>query len=73
MMHSVSRRLARTVPLASVRSRAFHATSPVFVSVGDRVPELELVEDSPGNKVNISQELARGKGLIIGVPAAFSK
>lgn len=33
---------------------------------------MELFEDSPGNKVNLSKELAQGKGLIIGVPAAFS-
>jgi len=29
------------------------------------------MEDSPGNKVSIAQHL-KGKGLIIGVPAAFS-
>jgi 2-Cys peroxiredoxin 5 len=32
---------------------------------------LDLVEDSPGNKVNLANEL-KGKGVIIGVPAAFS-
>lgn len=42
------------------------------VKVGDSVPDVEVFEDSPGNKVNLSKELAEGKGLIIGVPAAFS-
>lgn len=43
-----------------------------MVKVGDRVPDLDvLVENSPGNKVNLAKEL-KGKGLIIGVPAAFS-
>ena len=42
------------------------------VKVGDSIPDVELFEDSPGNKVNLSKELASGKGLIIGVPAAFS-
>jgi hypothetical protein len=30
------------------------------------------MEGSPGNKVDIAKELGKGKGLIIGVPAAFS-
>ena len=42
------------------------------VKVGDSVPSVELFEDSPGNKINIANELSSGKGLIIGVPAAFS-
>jgi 2-Cys peroxiredoxin 5 len=43
-----------------------------MVKVGDSIPSVELFEDSPGNKVNLATELASGKGLIIGVPAAFS-
>jgi hypothetical protein len=36
------------------------------------MPEhIELMEGSPGNKINLAKELT-GKGLIIGVPAAFS-
>lgn len=55
---------------------AFHTTSPAaLVRAGDRIPDLDvLVENSPGNKVNLSKELgAKGKALIIGVPAAFSR
>ena len=52
-------------------AREFHLSARGCVSVGDLVPDVELVEDSPGNKVSIAKEL-RGKGLIIGVPAAFS-
>lgn len=44
-----------------------------MVKVGDSIPSVDLVEGSPGDKVNLSKELASGKGLIIGVPAAFSK
>ena len=52
---------------------AFHASFPSLVKVGDAIPDLEvLAEGSPGNKVNLAREL-KGKGLIIGVPAAFSK
>lgn len=44
-----------------------------MVKVGDRLPNLDVLhEGSPGNKVNLSKEL-KGKGLIIGVPAAFSE
>lgn len=44
----------------------------VQVKVGDSIPSIELWEDSPGNKINIAEELKSGKGLIIGTPAAFS-
>jgi len=43
-----------------------------MVKQGDSIPDVDLFEDSPGNKVNLSKELATGKGVIIGVPAAFS-
>ena len=39
---------------------------------GDSIPNVEVFEDSPGNKISLAKELASGKGLIIGVPAAFS-
>ena len=44
-----------------------------MVKVGDSIPNVDLVEGSPGDKVNLSKELASGKGVIVGVPAAFSK
>ncbi|KAH9827569.1 peroxiredoxin [Teratosphaeria destructans] len=64
-------------PLVARRShlsfaRAFHGSPRCFVEVGDAVPDIELREGSPGNKVSIAKEAAKGKGLIIGVPAAFS-
>ncbi len=43
-----------------------------MVKAGDSIPTVELVEDSPGNTVNLAKELAGSNGLIIGVPAAFS-
>ncbi|EFX03881.1 tsa family protein [Grosmannia clavigera kw1407] len=54
-------------------ARQFHATRPAFVHVGQKVPSIEvLVENSPGNKVNLAEEFQKGDGLIIGVPGAFS-
>lgn len=67
-----TRRLACMLPRLRAASQAsFHTSRPAWVNVGDQVPDLTvLVENSPGNKVNLSQEL--DNGLIIGVPAAFS-
>lgn len=62
-----ARRLATQLP----RTRAFHASAPAFVKKGDAIPNLDLVENSPGNKVNLAKEI-KGKGVIIGTPAAFS-
>lgn len=50
----------------------FITTNHQQVKQGDSVPNVDLFEDSPGNKVNLADELSSGKGLIIGVPAAFS-
>ncbi|KAK8183346.1 AhpC/TSA family protein [Phyllosticta capitalensis] len=52
-------------------SRGFHASARSSVSVGDSLPDLPLFKGSPGEQVNLAKELT-GKGLIIGVPAAFS-
>ena len=64
-----SRRIATALPRAA---RTFHASSRANVKVGDAIPDVELMESSPGNRVSIAREL-KGKGLVIGVPAAFSK
>lgn len=39
---------------------------------GTPIPSVALHESSPGNKVDLAAELANKKGVIIGVPAAFS-
>ncbi|KAL8696137.1 MAG: hypothetical protein Q9224_002955, partial [Gallowayella concinna] len=67
---SHSRALLRILPRSTTARRTFSTTSPAFVNVGDRIPDIDLVEGSPGNKVNLAKEL-KGKGLVIGVPAAF--
>lgn len=53
-------------------AKAFHSTPRAWVKVGDAVPDVELMEGSPGNKVSLAQELKSGRGVIVGVPAAFS-
>ena len=55
------------------RSRAsFHSSARSLVKVGDSIPSINLVENSPGNQVNLSEQIGTGKALIIGVPGAFS-
>ena len=73
MSHSRTLPLLRTLPrsYSAIVRRTFTTTRPAFVNVGDPIPDLELVEGSPGNKVNLAKEL-KGKGIVIGVPAAFS-
>ncbi|KAL1978789.1 hypothetical protein VTN31DRAFT_1648 [Thermomyces dupontii] len=69
-----ARRFTSAIPrvVAGRQAASFHSTRPAFVKVGDAIPDLDvLVENSPGNKVNLAKEL-QGKGVIVGVPAAFS-
>jgi 2-Cys peroxiredoxin 5 len=56
-----------TLPLtrSAAGRRLFHASAPAFVKVGDKLPDVELVEGSPGNKVNLAKELT-DRGVIIG-------
>ncbi|KAI0007858.1 Redoxin-domain-containing protein [Xylariaceae sp. FL0662B] len=59
--------------LRAAPRRSFHSTPRAFVRVGDAIPDLEVLqEDSPGNKVSLAAEFARGDGVVVGVPAAFS-
>jgi len=43
-----------------------------MVKAGDSIPSIPLVEGAPDAQVDLAQELAKGPGLIIAVPAAFS-
>jgi hypothetical protein len=64
----------RAAPLRATRVSQFHTSRPLLVSQGDSLPNRDfLVENSPGNKVNLANEFANIKrGIVIGVPAAFS-
>jgi 2-Cys peroxiredoxin 5 len=42
-----------------------------MVKVGDSIPSVPLTEGAPDAQVDLSKEF--GSGVIIGVPAAFSK
>lgn len=67
-----ARRFATNVPRVRAQASLFHSTAPAFVQKGDAIPNLDvLVENSPGNKVNLAKEI-KNKAVIIGTPAAFS-
>ena len=70
-MAHISRLVKGVIPAVTRHRAQFHSSARAMVKVGDAVPSIELVEASPGNKVNLANEI-KGKALIIGVPAAFS-
>merc|ERR1712221_31944 len=66
---------SRTHPIiSSFSSRQFHPSlaSNMPINVGDKIPSVDLFEDSPANKVNTSELTAEGKVVIFGVPGAFT-
>lgn len=71
-MNVIRSQLTRRVAIAAATNRAgFKTFAPLAVNVGDQIPSIELMEKSPGNKVDIAKEVG-DKAMIIGVPAAFS-
>ncbi|SGZ51943.1 CIC11C00000002941 [Sungouiella intermedia] len=53
-------------------ARCFSGSAARFVAVGDKIPSATLFEGSPGNDVNLAEDAASGKAVVIGVPGAFS-
>ncbi|KID82438.1 Thioredoxin-like fold protein [Metarhizium guizhouense ARSEF 977] len=65
------RRVALARPSPAIRS--FHTTPRAFVKAGDELPDFDgLFENSPGNRVNLSEEFKSSNGYIVGVPGAFT-
>ncbi|CAG4949636.1 unnamed protein product [Colias eurytheme] len=54
--------------------RAVHTTRVVMapIKVGDKLPAVDLFEDSPANKVNICDLTAGKKVVLFAVPGAFT-
>jgi hypothetical protein len=54
----------RRFALGARPTRFFHTSACAFIKVGDSIPKLDvLVENSPGNKVNLAEQTAKGKSL----------
>jgi hypothetical protein len=73
ILKTPSTQTVRYIAQASKPTRSFHATAFTMVKVGDSIPNVELQEGNPGGKVNLADLLKSGKGIILGVPAAFSE
>ncbi|TGZ81233.1 Redoxin [Ascodesmis nigricans] len=70
-----SLRMLNTLKLsaASPLKRGFQTSAIRNIKAGEAFPDAELVEDSPGNKINLSSALKKhDKAIVVGVPAAFS-
>ena len=59
-------------PARATQWRTFASSAARSVAVGDSIPSVALFDGSPGNEVNLAEETASGKSVIIGVPGAFS-
>lgn len=44
----------------------------IFFKVGDKIPSVDLFEDSPANKINTGDLTSNKKVIIFGVPGAFT-
>ncbi|CAF1069510.1 unnamed protein product [Rotaria sordida] len=67
--------IIKTVQLSTATAvRAFHATKPLFAAIkeGATLPNHTLFENEPKNKVNITDVFAGKKGILFGVPGAFT-
>lgn len=55
-------------------TRTFRTTTAVSMPIkaGDKLPNVDLFEGSPANKVNASQLFAGKKGVLFAVPGAFT-
>lgn len=53
--------------------RGFHVSSQnMVIAVGDKVPAVDLFEDTPANKVNLAKIAAGKKVIVFAVPGAFT-
>ncbi|KFO28445.1 peroxiredoxin-5, mitochondrial [Fukomys damarensis] len=55
-------------------ARGFRSAATVMapIKVGDAIPSVEVFEGDPGNKVNLAELFKGKKGVLFGVPGAFT-
>ncbi|XP_015118968.1 peroxiredoxin-5, mitochondrial [Diachasma alloeum] len=74
----MSRFVSRAISVAgrstfSCFTRSLHVSPRnMVIAVGDKVPAVDLYEDSPANKVNLAKTAAGKKIIVFGVPGAFT-
>jgi len=54
--------------------RTFHHSKILSIKAGDAFPDVELMEDSPGNKLSLARLLHKqDKAIVVGVPAGENR
>ncbi|XP_076672303.1 peroxiredoxin 5 [Andrena cerasifolii] len=57
----------------SCLTRLFHVSSQnMVIAVGDKLPAVDLFEDTPANKVNLAKIADKKKIIVFAVPGAFT-
>ncbi|XP_023308424.1 peroxiredoxin-5, mitochondrial [Lucilia cuprina] len=56
----------------SIRQLSSSISAMAPVKVGDKIPSVDLFEDSPANKINTGDLTSNKKVIIFGVPGAFT-
>uniref|UniRef100_A0A903Z054 Peroxiredoxin-5 n=1 Tax=Anopheles minimus TaxID=112268 RepID=A0A903Z054_9DIPT len=59
-------------PVLLNAAATFHTSKMVQIKEGDKVPSIDLFEDSPANKVNIADLCSGKKVILFAVPGAFT-
>ncbi|XP_072495077.1 peroxiredoxin-5, mitochondrial isoform X1 [Notamacropus eugenii] len=63
---------AQTFLVASVRTLRSASATMAPIKVGDALPSVEVFEGDPGKKVNLAELFKGKKGVLFGVPGAFT-
>jgi len=53
-------------------ARMFHLSRPLAIKEGDALPNTEVVEGEPSNKIKVADLFGKKRGILIGVPGAFT-
>ncbi|XP_068922351.1 peroxiredoxin-5, mitochondrial isoform X1 [Petaurus breviceps papuanus] len=64
--------VAQTFRAASVRTLRSAPAAMAPIKVGDALPSVEVFEGDPGKKVNLAELFKGKKGVLFGVPGAFT-
>lgn len=72
MLSRVVRTGLTQTKLVFSRSLSISTTLNMPIKVGDKIPSVEVFENSPGNKVNMADLFKGKKGVLFAVPGAFT-
>lgn len=72
LLNRSSNVLSKPLVTSVLFRRTFQTTKMVQIKVGDSVPNIDLYEDSPANKVNLAELCAGKKVVLFAVPGAYT-